>query len=336
LSTDIQPGRGRAADRNQTPQVHVLYIAGIGRSGSTLLCRTLGAVHGCFATGELMRFLCRGVNNRDLCSCGAPVDRCALWGRVLAELQERCPGLDLERLDHTRKRVTEGWEFLRYLFLPRASSELARDLEDYRSFLSALYCSIRTATSCRVVVDSSKNFMFAKLLTETHDVRVHILHLVRDSRGVAHSLARTREEPGTNGHKKYFRQHGPVLSSILWSAAQLSTEWLAARASYVMRVRYEEFVADPRAVVGGVLRKLSPVIGAAEAAHVNGGSVKLGTDHIIASNPNRSERGEIRLEEDAAWRFEMSPGRRWLVTGLTFPLLRRYGYSVRPIDGVAG
>lgn len=63
------PFGGRPDDRDAGP-VHVLYIAGMGRSASTLLCRTLGSVEGFVGTGELMRIVDRGVASGDLCSCG--------------------------------------------------------------------------------------------------------------------------------------------------------------------------------------------------------------------------------------------------------------------------
>lgn len=43
--------------------VRVLYIAGIGRSGSTLLARALGEVDGFVAAGEVMHFFGRGLVN---------------------------------------------------------------------------------------------------------------------------------------------------------------------------------------------------------------------------------------------------------------------------------
>lgn len=308
--------------------VSVLYIAGIGRSGSTLLCRTLGAVDGFLATGELMRIVDRGIGTGDECSCGTPVEDCDLWGPVLAHLHRHHPEFDVAQLEATRKEVTEGWGFLPYLFLREKPEEMARGLDEYRRFLLALYRSIRAVTGARVIVDASKNLMFARLLTETPGIRVSILHLVRDSRGVAYSLMKKQPRPGTRGRQEYFRQFGPVLGPILWSTAQITTETLRSRAAAFVRVRYEDFVARPSETVRGVLREIQPA-GATPLAHVNGHSIQLGVDHLIASNPNRSRRGTIELREDIAWR-QMSAPRRWLVSALTFPLLLRYGYRALP------
>ena len=162
----------RGSSDSGTDVVHVLYIAGIGRSGSTLLCRALGSIDGFVGTGELMRILSRGVLNGDLCSCGAPVRSCELWEAVQRELDQRCPGADLERMEHIRSRITESWNLVPYLFLPDRHSGLADELDAYRRFVLAVYRSIRAVTGARVIVDASKSVLFAKLLTETPGVRL--------------------------------------------------------------------------------------------------------------------------------------------------------------------
>src|SRR5580704_12095604 len=63
----------------------VLYIAGTGRSGSTLLANILGEVDGVFAAGEVRYLWQRGLTERRLCGCGVPVRECPVWSRVLAE-----------------------------------------------------------------------------------------------------------------------------------------------------------------------------------------------------------------------------------------------------------
>ena len=332
------PVRSDPSDDTTDGDVRVIYIAGIGRSGSTMLCRTLGLVDGFVATGELMRVLGRGLLNGDLCSCGAPVRTCNLWVGVRSHLERHHPELNYPALERTRKRVTEGWEFLRYLFVPAGRAALDRELDDYRRFLSILYRSVRAVTGARVIVDASKNLLFARLLSETPGIRMSILHLVRDSRGVAHSLGRRQVRPGLHGPPEYFRQQGPVLASILWTAANLMTERTAKRTHGYHRVRYEDFVRDPSATVRTIVELMDGA--AVPLPHVSGRSVRLGMDHLIASNPNRSRRGDIELREDAAWRDDPNAARRWLVTGLTLPLLRRYGYSalprVDPRPGMAG
>lgn len=342
----VTAGAGRSRRRPRSPEataapegdggdVHVLYIAGKGRSGSTLLCRTLGEVDGCVAAGELMRIFGRGVTNGDLCSCGEPVPACSLWSDVLGEFESRAPELDPERIERLRDRVTEGREFLRYFFLPGRFPRLERRLSDYRRVLSRLYRSIRDVTGCPVVVDASKNAAYGRLLTETRGVSVSVVHLVRDSRGVAHSLSKEKVRPGTAGRVEHFEQRGPLAASTLWTAAQLLAESLRRRTARFVTVRYEDFVSSPRAVAERILELVGRSDGRGQLAHVGpGATLRLGVHHLIASNPNRSQRGRIELREDLEWRHEMSSLREKVVTGLTYPLLRRYGYL--PGNGFAG
>src|SRR5580692_3233646 len=63
----------------------VLYIAGTGRSGSTLLASLLGEVDGVFSAGEVRYLWQRGLAESRLCGCGVPVRECLIWSRVLAE-----------------------------------------------------------------------------------------------------------------------------------------------------------------------------------------------------------------------------------------------------------
>jgi hypothetical protein len=317
----VTPPNGERGPAESAP-VDVAYIAGIGRSGSTILCRVLGSVDGCVGTGELMRILSRGVTNGDLCGCGDPVARCDLWRRVLQELDRQGSDFDLARLERIRRRVTEGPDVVRYVLMPRRLSGLESDLAEYRRFLSALYRSIQATTGARVIVDASKNPIFGWLLAETPGLRVRMIHLVRDSRGYTHSLSRTRVRPGTNGRGEHFERRGAATGCALWTLSHIAAEMLGRRVDRSVRVRYEDFVAAPRPTVEGILRGLGLPDG--PVSHVNGRSVHLGQHHLIASNPNREERGEIQLAEDLEWRRTMSRRRRWLVTGVTLPLLRRY------------
>src|ERR1700722_7728096 len=62
----------------------VVYLAGTGRSGSTVLANILGEVDGVFAAGELRYLWQRGLKEGRLCGCGLPVRESPVWSRVLA------------------------------------------------------------------------------------------------------------------------------------------------------------------------------------------------------------------------------------------------------------
>ena len=65
--------------------VKVLYIAGQGRSGSTILGDTLGQVEGFAHVGEFLEFWGILTAGRVPCGCGVPVVACKMWEDVLKE-----------------------------------------------------------------------------------------------------------------------------------------------------------------------------------------------------------------------------------------------------------
>ena len=55
-------------------------------------------------------------------------------------------------------------------------------------------------------------------------------------------------------------------------------------------------------------------------------TVDLGGCHSVAGNPMRFRTGPTRLRADEEWRTAMPAADRRLVTAMSWPLLRRFGY----------
>src|SRR5215831_4456244 len=60
----------------------VVYIAGSGRSGSTLLERVLGEIPGFANVGELIDLFRRVADHGERCGCGQEFARCPFWSQV--------------------------------------------------------------------------------------------------------------------------------------------------------------------------------------------------------------------------------------------------------------
>ena len=57
-----------------------------------------------------------------------------------------------------------------------------------------------------------------------------------------------------------------------------------------------------------------------------GRRVELKENHTVAGNPIRFTRGPLEIRADAEWQALMPARQRAVVTGLTWPLLWRYGF----------
>jgi hypothetical protein len=59
-------------------------------------------------------------------------------------------------------------------------------------------------------------------------------------------------------------------------------------------------------------------------------SVRLRPTHSVSGNPNRFATGTVEVRADDEWVKHMRRTDRALVTALTWPLLLRYEYALRP------
>ena len=136
------------------PSVSVLYIAGAGRSGSTLLELLLARRSRLVPVGEVRFLWQRGVVEDHLCSCGRAFSACPFWDEVL----DRAYGdrrdavaadmLDLDaRLDRMR-RIPQ----MRVRALRRDGFEA--DFERYGRQLAQLYRAVLDVSGAAAVIDS--------------------------------------------------------------------------------------------------------------------------------------------------------------------------------------
>jgi len=312
---------------HNAPPINVLYIAGLGRSGSTVLNRVLGEIDGFFPAGEILHFFTRGINNNELCTCGEPVSDCEIWGKVISQLGDR-----IYRLVPLIDPFRDGRQIGKYIFnvcsvfIPWRPKWFAKKLRIYRYFVSHIYHSLQSLTDCRVIVDSSKNAAYAQILADIPNVRLHVIHLIRDSRGVAFSLTKKRRRPGIPWREEYMDQFKPFMGSLLWSAANLLAEKLKKKAVHYTRIRYHDFVVNPHEVLQKILYQMEIPFRPEDLSHLTEHTVQLKKRHIISGNPSRSQNGQIKLTEDVEWKTKLSKRNKIVVTALTFPFLYRYGF----------
>ena len=317
------------ADPSRIPRV--LYLGGLGRSGSTILERLLGEVPGMCAVGELVHLWQRGVLDDERCSCGRPFSRCPFW----TEVGERAFGgwerslarhLVTLRLRVDRIRFVPSLAVPPHLGVPRAA------LQEYVSAFLELYDAIRHVSGDAVVVDSSKHSSLAFCLRTSGRLDLRVVHIVRDSRGVAYSWTKEVRRPESED-AGYMARYSPARSALLWDAHNVLLALLPRLGTSTRRVRYEDLVADP----AGILQDLADFAGVPvdrrALAFLDGATAQLSVGHTVSGNPVRFHTGPIRLRADDEWRSRLPRRQQWVTSALTLPLLARYGYLRRPFSG---
>jgi hypothetical protein len=302
----------------------VLYIGGLGRSGTTLLERILGELPGACALGEVVHLWDRDVRDDERCACGQRFSGCDFWRAVGERAFGGWDRVDVEGLLALRAGV-ERTRYIPRLARWHLPGEYGARVERYAHHYSRVYEAASEVSGCPVVIDSSKHSALAYCLRWSADVDLRVVHMVRDSRGVAYSWTKTVARPEAAGAE--MTRYAPGRAALLWNAHNAAFGLLRRIGVPVYRLRYEELLADPVRVV----RELAEFAGldAGPLDYFGDGTVRLGTSHSAAGNPMRFATGDLPLRQDDAWRAALPPRQRRLVGLLTAPLLTAYGYGRR-------
>lgn len=318
---------GDAAPGPSGATVQVRYIGGFGRSGSTMLDLMLGQAPGVFSAGEVREIWQSGLAENRPCGCEQPFRDCSFWqavGDAGFGGWDRVPLPDILRLRYSLDRP---WSFPA---LPASGmmASLRSRIEEYTGTLGRLYRAIAEVSGASMIVDSSNLPSHAFLLRRMPAIELRVIHLVRDSRAVAWSWQKRVEKVRSDGPSGYLPQYGPAGSSLRWMYYNGLTQSLRRLGVPYHLVRYEDLVRNPYQVTAGLLGQAGLTGEAAQPSYIEDHRVRLKPNHTVEGNPMRFVTGHLDLRADQAWQRQMPLRDQRLVTALTLPLLRAYGYSV--------
>jgi Sulfotransferase family len=316
-------------------RVTVVYLGGFGRSGSTLVERMLGAAPGWVNVGELVDLARSVAPGDELCGCGQPFSTCPMWTRVGDLAFKGWTDDVLARLTELHRAAARQRHLPRLLDSHRRPSEA---LVDLRAAYARIYWAVAEVTGSHVVVDASKGPALGQALAGSPGIDLRMLNVVRDPRAVAWSWHRQVARPHASaspGGEEMWRIPAHR-SAAQWSALQLEMEAIAGLGGVPSaRLRYEAFVADPIGTLVAATASLGVPLSTADFPSVVDGRVELGPSHGLSGNPGRFRSGSIELRRDDRWTTEMPTTDRAVVTALTLPLLRTYGYHATTRSTVA-
>jgi hypothetical protein len=308
--------------------VKVLYIGGVGRSGSTLLDLLLGQIPGFFAVGELKYIWNRGLQENQLCGCGQPFRDCPFWQEVGRKAFGGWDTVDLDAMLELEDSV-DSHQRLPVLVSPGLSPRYKGRLAAYGDVLHRLYAAVAEVSGSEVVVDSTKRPGYGFVLRRAEGIDLRVVHLVRDSRGVAFSWNKRVQRPEVHDRVEYMPSYSSFWAGARWTVTNALFHLLRACGADGPTVRYEQLVREPR---GSLERIATEALGHESApVRVPGDADWIaGHNHAVAGNPLRLKGGELKIRADEEWRTKMGARQRLVILLMTWPLLLRYGYLGKP------
>lgn len=311
-----------------------VYIAGRGRSGSTLLELLLGAHPEIVALGEIeklsLQFARDGTSAYPgRCSCGKPPLECPIWSTVADEIK-RTFGVDLRR-DPFAFRVSDvGWEedygprALRHWLLytgSRAVRTLAHSGDPLRRSLSFVWPVhrrwvsnrlfvadiVRKASRARCTVDSSKDSLAMREIYDQGSVEVKIIALTRDVRATVWSELNSGAtlESAARGWTKVNTRIFRLLESV--------------PADHWIHLKYEDLCRD----VAGTARRICGFLGYDYDPAMTGDNQAV--RHTIGGNRIRFKPVGA-IEEDLSWQGNLSPHDLARIEQVAGATARKLGY----------
>ncbi|WP_236976887.1 sulfotransferase family protein [Membranihabitans maritimus] len=279
----------------------ILYIAGAGHSGSSLLDVILNNHPKIIGTGELHR-LSLNPNTR-ICSCGELINDCPVWRKRIKQLcKEKSLQLEDWEMSFSTTYLRSGSLSNKINDLVYWSNidEVIRIFSKLNPFsiglkksilnTNAIHEVIKSQENIRIVVDSTKNAIRMKGLNLFLDAK--ILFLVRDGRAVTASAIRRGEGNMTKVTKNWTRRM-KILTRL---QNKIPSEQL-------LQIKYEDLCTDPEGIISEICKYLSVEFLPTML------KIHPGNYHTIPGNPwlVNDQTSEITIKKDERWRNELTP-----------------------------
>lgn len=220
--------------------ISVIYIAGNGHSGSTLLDIILGASTDIFSAGELTK-ITRNSIFEEYCSCGQLIGECEVWSKVMKNWSEKSP-ITLEEY----RRLIQNFErnkatpiVLFYKLNP------SRDFKNYCEATHLLFEAIKKVTGKSVIVDSSKYPQRIAMLNKF--AKLKVIHLCRNAKGVLNSAKKSSKKDLRMGREADSPVRRTSKTLLDWFFINLITEIFTLGVPSI-RLKYTKFIVNVQSI----------------------------------------------------------------------------------------
>jgi hypothetical protein len=227
----------------------IIYIVGTGRSGSTLLCKTLGSHDDAFAISEL-QYLKNQMQKNRLCSCEKRYPDCPFWTEILSRFPgEGIPSFNME-IDGKRyikkiKTIYGGDKAENLLF---KQEEVDNSIKAYREIFDL--------SGKDIIIDSGKNVYRALVLSRyvrKEGWETAFIFLIRDGRSVINSYMKTEGKIKLKNGVESQNYPAETFLRSMWGWLKINVRnrriFNSTMKNGYYHLRYEDFVKDPQETV---------------------------------------------------------------------------------------
>lgn len=281
----------------------IVYIAGDGRSGSTLLDMILSNMEDSISIGEGYRFWKRFYEGDTFCGCGDAIESCDLWQNVHLRLKERIPHYDPVK---TWNNIQELLKFGNVGTPEKVLQE--NEIHELYDIIRCFYDSIIEISGKSLVVDSSKSVGWLHLIVKAKPAGIKIIQLERKLPAVVNSWKKEVSLPEYRDKRVMMPTRSNYTSVKTYFKIILMMRSLRKKSSYFF-LKYEDLLAKPSAV----LTNLSDFLGH-DLAFIK---LNVQPSHSIGGNPMRnSANSEIVIRKKEEKLQHLNIFEKWFFTAI--------------------
>lgn len=262
--------------------IKIIYIAGDGRSGSTLLDAVLSNIEDSISVGECHRYWVRFEENESHCGCSEMIQDCAHWSKVHKKLQEEFPQYNASEFEKKVREIQYYKNFKKIPFLLQSE-----DWKQFAEVVKAFYNAISDLSGSRCIIDSSKSMPWAYMLQQLGCFDVRVIHLERNLTEVANSWKKTIRLPEYTEREVFMPKKGNVLIAKTWLKIKLMGRVLKQQPDYLF-VNYQELCKNPDVELRKIMEMTDEIFPIDNLLAL--------PNHAIGGNPMRSNLEKLEIK----------------------------------------
>jgi hypothetical protein len=296
---------------NKKPML--IYIAGYGRSGSTVLGAILGSHPSIVGLGEITTMFGvlsqskgHALNN---CSCGKSFNDCDYWQNILESSEYN----SIQQWANIHKTFQKVEDIRSLLILLRGGFSEHGNISHigaaYADYNHTLLNSLVKRNQQTIFVDSSKT-VWNRIgrpyaLQELVGLDVKVIHLIRDGRATMWSRAKGKNRTLAQKRPSISILRG-LLGAALWSSTNLLTSVLLLRVpnENVLRIHYEDLIDDAEHTMQELGQFIGQDLSDITRKLVNRDSFMVSNIHLAGGN-RLLKNGSFVVKVDKSWRKQL-------------------------------
>lgn len=289
----------------QEQKIKIIYVVGLGRSGSTIIGAIFGSAPEVVNVGELTLFNkhknldCKVFKfEKNICTCGKEANECPFWSKVESKLNK---GLTIfSRISFINRLKI----YLKILLPFYHFSKVNNKVDDYFLMKVILEEAKKQDSSVNYILDSSKSLERLIYLMRHPCFDINVLFLTRDGRGYVNSRLRKKTV-----NKRFW---GSMRSWIVRNS--LIVRYLKKEKIPYYHLSYDKFCMQPDKHI----KNLNQFFGVNIHDNYIWG-LKNTESHVRAGNPVGLDYKNFKgLNHDDKWKTELPRLKRIIATCLLY------------------